>query len=375
MARVKATFLKVLLLCVSAALASAIDPALVRDEWPEVDFQKAVVDLRSIQAGGPPRDGILAVTDPKFESIAAAGQWIGPQEPVILVELSGEARIYPIQILIFHEVVNDVLASRPILVTFCPLCYSALAFLRHQSAGQVLTFGVTGLLRHSNMIMYDHQTVSWWQQATGQAIVGSLAGKKLTPLPAKIVSFRQAAARKPRALVLSRPGRGYPYGRNPYVGYDDIRQKPFLFRGVVDKRVPPMEHLIVVTRGAKALAFPLSALRRSQLLTADLNQEPVVAFYNPDPRTALETPNVAAGRVVGTGAVFSRRLDEVVLDFSVSDGKISDTTTGSEWNHFGEAIQGPLSGKQLVELPSSEIFAFAWLAFRPDTKLVISPDN
>jgi hypothetical protein len=136
------------------------------------------IDLTEIVSGGPSKDGIPAIDQPNLISIADARSWLRDREPVIALELDGQARAYPLQILIWHEIVNDEINATPVAVTFCPLCYSALAFDRRLD-GRTLRFGVSGMLRHSDMIMYDRETESWWQQFTGEAIVGELRGKKL----------------------------------------------------------------------------------------------------------------------------------------------------------------------------------------------------
>lgn len=137
------------------------------DEW-RTDFTKHTVPMEEIVSGGPPKDGIPAIDDPDFVSIRDAGRWLDGREPVIVVENAGDARAYPYQILIYHEIVNDVVGGRPLSVTYCPLCNTALVFERRHGE-RLLDFGTTGRLRHSDMVMYDRQTESWWQQATGEA--------------------------------------------------------------------------------------------------------------------------------------------------------------------------------------------------------------
>src|SRR5258708_4055361 len=147
-------------------------PGPTRDEW-KTDVTKAIVPLSEIGPGGPPRDGIPPIDEPRFISPAEAGAWLKDDEPVIAFELNDDTRAYPIQILIWHEIVNDVVGGVPVMITFCPLCNTAIAYERTVN-GRVLDFGTTGRLRFSNLIMYDRQTESWWQQAIGQAIVGQL---------------------------------------------------------------------------------------------------------------------------------------------------------------------------------------------------------
>ena len=156
-------------------------------EFPKTNFDKRIVDLSEIMSGGPPRDGTPAVEEPRYTSTEDAGEWLDPDEPVIAAEIDGEARAYPLQILIWHEIANDSLGGTPIAVTFCPLCNSAIVFDRRLD-GEVLDFGTTGRLRLSDLVMYDRQTETWWQQLTGTGLIGAHAGRELVRLPAAIVS-------------------------------------------------------------------------------------------------------------------------------------------------------------------------------------------
>jgi len=212
-------------------------------------YSKHNIDLSTLVSGGPPKDGIPSVDAPVFVSVREASRWVAPEEPVILLEHKGTARAYPLQILTHHEIVNDRIAGTPVAVTFCPLCYSALVFERTLD-GAPVELGVSGLLRNSDLVMYDRKTETLWQQLTGKAIVGDLAGRTLTQIPSQIVSFRQFSTTHPDGAVLSRDtGHDRPYGRNPYAGYDDIDNKPFAYRGPTDDRLPPMAKVVAVTIG------------------------------------------------------------------------------------------------------------------------------
>jgi len=216
-----------LLVCATAATAN---PDLWRGEWPRTDFaMTSVQDWSQIRSGGPPRDGIPALSDPAFLR-ASDTSGLGATEPVLTVELPGaRPRAYPIRYLIWHEIVNDRIGNRPVAITYCPLCNSALVFDRRTDHG-VLGFGVTGKLRHSDMVMYDRETESWWQQATGEAIVGRLTGMRLQALPAWMESWALFRERNPDGLVMAEPNYNRDYGRNPYTNYDRSKT-PFLYRG------------------------------------------------------------------------------------------------------------------------------------------------
>src|SRR5262249_8319276 len=216
------------------------------------DFSKHSVPYREILSGGPPKDGTPAIDNPKFTSVAEADTWLKPNEPVVLFEAGGAARAYPIQILIWHEIVNDTVGGVPVTVTFCPLCNTAIAFERTVN-GTVLDFGTTGRLRFSNLIMYDRQTESWWQQATGAAIAGALTGTQLVFRPAAIIAWSDFKAAHPNEKVLSRDtGFQRAYGQNPYSGYDDVNSSPFLYQGPqTPGTLPAVARVLTVERGGE----------------------------------------------------------------------------------------------------------------------------
>lgn len=280
----------------------------IRNVWPRTNFSRMAVAGSEIMSGGPPRDGIPAIDDPRFEP--AAGASLPPAEPVIALEIGGDARAYPLRVLLWHEIVNDVIGGVPVVVTYCPLCNSSLVFHRQTERG-LLDFGVSGLLRHSDMIMYDRQTESWWQQFTGEAIVGELTGLKLRALPARIESHARFMARFPsgRTLVAD-PTRGKPYGRNPYIGYD-TEHWPFLFKGDYDGPVPALARLVSVGDDA----WPLELLRDK----GRIDHDGLVLTWTAGQSSPLDTAETAKGRDVGN-VVAQRReaggLVDVVHDLS-----------------------------------------------------------
>ena len=212
------------------ATAAMADPSFWRHEWPDTDFTQTSVDnWGDILSGGPPKDGIPAVNDPTFIPVGDEDR-IGDSEPVITLEIDGATpRAYPVRYLTWHEIVNDVVGGVPVAVTFCPLCNSGITFDRRVN-GDILTFGVSGKLRNSDMVMYDRETQSWWQQAIGTGIVGANNGTELVALPSWMESWGQFKERNPNAEVMDQPNYRRAYGRNPYVGYDGSK-KPFLYNG------------------------------------------------------------------------------------------------------------------------------------------------
>jgi len=329
---------------------------------------KRSIDLSELMSGGPPRDGIPAIDRPKFVSITEARAWLREREPVIALEVEGEARAYPLQILVWHEIVNDEIRGTPVAVTFCPLCYSAIAFDR-QLEGRTLSFGVSGMLRYSDMVMYDHETESWWQQFTGESIVGDLTGKRLQQLPAQIVGFAQFAAAHPEGRVLSREtGHRRDYGRNPYTGYDDINQTPFLFRGRRNERLPPMEKVVAIEIGGRFKAYPHSITRARRVIHDRVGPQEIVVFHSDGAASALDAGDISRSRDAGATGVFDPSVGRR-LQFRYEDGQFVDAETGSRWNILGQAVSGELRGRRLRRITHGDYFAFAWLAFRPETEI------
>jgi hypothetical protein len=304
-----------------------------------------------------------------FESLEKASAWISEGDPLLVVEVGDEVRAYPLAILIWHEIVNDTIDGRPIAVTYCPLCNSGIVFDATLD-GRRLDFGTTGNLRNSDMIMYDRQTESWWQQFTGDAIVGELTGAQLSVLASQILSLADLREVHPEAQVLRRPAAPRDYGRNPYVNYDSLAGRPFLFGGELDERLLPMERIVGVFDGKVALAYPFATLSESGVVNDFVGETPIVVLFTEGVRSALDASLISEGRETGAAAVFERVVDGAELSFVASgDGKFTDEETGSIWNIVGEAVAGPLEGERLKQIPSADHFWFAWVAFHPDTDI------
>lgn len=337
-------------------------------QW-KTDFKKHSVPLSEIFSGGPPKDGIPAIDKPAFDSVAAADKWLKPKEPVILFERNGDVRAYPLQILIWHEIVNDKVGGVPATITFCPLCNTAIAFDRRLD-GRVLDFGTTGNLRFSDLVMYDRQTESWWQQITGEAIVGELTGKRLTYLPAQIISWETFKSNFPQGKVLNRDTGHYrSYGRNPYVGYDNIESSPFLYSGPRDSRLRPMERVVTVSTGKEDVVYPFSVLEKVRVVNDSVGGTPIVVIFEKGVTSALDGSSIPDSRDIGTAAVFGRTLEGKVLTFKLAGEKVTDTQTGSIWTILGTATAGSLMGKRLTPVISGHHFWFSWAVFKPKTRV------
>ena len=331
------------------------------------DFRKHSVPYSEILSGGPPKDGIPAIDEPQFIPVSEAGDWLDEREPVVFVQVGEDARAYPIQILMWHEIVNDTVGGEPLIVSFCPLCNTAIAFKRTFN-GQVLDFGTTGRLRHSNLIMYDRQTETWWQQATGDAIAGEFTGAQLEFYPASMISWEDFKSLHPDGRVLSRQtGHSRNYGSNPYLGYDDIEQTPFLFHGETPGQLPPMARVLTIELNDEAVAYPYEVLREENVVNDMVGGDAIVVLWTEGTASALDNGSIAEGQDVGAAVAYSRALDGQTLTFKPTGGKILDEQTGSEWNVLGQAVAGELQGKQLAPVVSINHFWFSWAAFRPGT--------
>ena len=333
------------------------------------DFTLHTVPYSEIRSGGPGRDGIPPIDSPQFATFEDAGEWLRDDEPVIVFEHAGDARAYPLQILIWHEIVNDVVGGLEVSITFCPLCNSAIAFDRNFE-GEILDFGTTGNLRNSDLIMWDRQTESWWQQFTGEGIVGVHSGKRLALVPSAINSWADFRAAYPGGKVLSRnTGFERDYGINPYLGYDRADNPPFLYNGPTDGRLPPKERVVAVSIGGEDAAYPFTLLEVERAVNDVVGGESIAVFFKPGTRSALDGTIIAQSRDVGATGAFSAVLDGERLTFSFDGENIVDDATGSVWNIQGHAVSGPLEGKALKKIVHGDHFWFAWGVFKPNTRI------
>ena len=346
-------------------------PAFRTSGW-KTNFCLHSVPYEEIFSGGPNRDGIPPLDSPRFETVDSADLWIEDPEPVILLEINGDTRAYPLQILIWHEIVNDEVGEEPVVVTFCPLCNTALVFTRPEINGELLTFGTSGNLRLSDLVMWDRQTESWWQQFNGEAIVGDLTGTRLKFLPSGIISWEDFKTKHPEGQVLSvNTGFQRSYGRNPYAGYDNITSYPFAFVGDLNDRLPPMARVLgILLEDGPGGAYSLDLLKENLVLNENLGDTPISIFWKAGTASAVDSGIISQGQDVGTTGVFLSTVDGQVLTFDANDdGTFTDQETSSTWDIFGEAIDGTLAGTRMMSLPHHDTFWFAWAAFVPDGSL------
>jgi len=318
----KITFLMILGIFLVPVFAWAQDvPANWKQEWPHTDFSKSAVEFSEIISGGPPKDGIPAIDNPQFKPVSHVDN-LDAEEPVISLHLNGQAKAYPLHIMMWHEIVNDEIGGTPVTVTYCPLCNSAVVFDRRVN-GKTLDFGVSGKLRHSDMIMYDRQTESWWQQFVGRGIIGEMAGVELKSLPARVVPFSTFKNNFQEGKVLAAPdSSARRYGENPYVKYDSS-DNPFLYKGRYDGPGQPLSYVVAVGKEA----WLLEDLRKA----GTIKHENLRLEWQEGMRSALDESQISQSRDIGF----------VRVQKKTQDGQYEDT-------------------------PYDTTFAFAFKAFHPE---------
>lgn len=302
-------YISALLIAVAAMASTAhSNPQRWKYEgWSKTDFSKSTIDFSEILSGGPPKDGIPSIDKPAFVA-ARDDTELQSNAPVIGLAINGDARAYPLRVLMWHEIVNDTVGGEPVTVTYCPLCNAAIVFKRTLD-GRVLEFGTTGKLRNSDLVMYDRQTQSWWQQFTGEAIVGEMVGKELEILPSRLESFASFRQRHPAGrLLVPNNVRMRNYGRNPYVGYDSTA-RPFLYRGEMPEGIPPMARVVVVREGARPAAIAMKLVREK----TPIDFAGVTLSWQPGQASALDTAEISKGRDVGT-IIAQRKTATGVVD-------------------------------------------------------------
>lgn len=333
------------------------------------DFSNTVIDLDELRVGIPvsdPRDRIPPIDEPNFDTVDNT-DWIEDREPGVLIEINGDARFYPLSVMTRHEIVNDEVGDVPVAVTYCPLCNTAVTFDR-RFQGDVLRLGVSGLLRNSDLVMWDLQSQTLWQQVTGRAIVGEHAGESLIPIASAIVRWEDFEANHPDGMALTQDqGFGTTYGRNPYTQYSSSAS-PFLFDGELDDRYPALSRVVGVTAGGVDKAYPFSALEEERVANDEVGGEPVVVFWGAEETAdALDTSVIAEAEGIGTGIAYDPVVDGRRLTFEAAgDTEFVDNETGTTWTILGRAIEGELAGTELELVQHRNEFWFAWSAFFPD---------
>ena len=335
------------------------------------DITLAPTSLANVEAGVPrgvsiytllPKDGIRSIDNPDFVSAADAGDDMSDFEFVIGVEIDGDVRAYPITVLSRHEIVNDTVGGTAIAVTYCPLCFTGIVYDRTVE-GVLLEFGVSGKLIMNDLVMYDRQSDSLWQQILGEGLTGRYKGTRLTPVAATQTTWAQWRTAHPETLVLDKKG---GYGGDSYSGYYNDSSSGVLGGFESNDLLPAKAFVLGLVIEDEPKAYPFRELATAPLIHDTIAGRGIVIAY--DERS-------------GTAVVFDRRLDGDLLTFEFvrfADGDLlmRDTETGSLWSGLsGAAIEGPLSGTALRQVPSFYSFWFAWSDFYVNTDVYEAGDG
>jgi Protein of unknown function (DUF3179) len=320
--------------------------------------EKSIVPLDQIVSGGPPPDGIPSIDNPKFISVQEASKFLEDSELVLGLNINGDIRAYPLQILVWHEVVNDEVGGVPVAVTYCPLCFTNQVFNRIID-GQVVEFGTSGKLYNSNLVMYDRTSKSLWSQAMAEGIVGKYAGTKLERVPFDIAYWKEWKQLYPDSKVLSRDtGSNRPYGADPYGDYYTNSDVLFPVSNK-DGRLNLKEIVVGLENKGQYKAYKLQEIENKKVINDQVDGKSITLF------SLYPFMIRAYDPVVEDGA------EKIVLqfDYNAENNKFIDKQTGSEWNFEGEAISGQMKGKQLTRIAFDEGFWFEWVAFHPKTEI------
>jgi hypothetical protein len=330
------------------------------------------VSESSLQRGAG-KDAIPAIVDPAFGEDWAgvsyevqrnvgsytAAPRLSDDDLVVGVARAGDARAYPLKILNWHEVVNDTLGG-PLLVTYCPLCGSAMTAVR-EVGGEETVFGVSGYLYRNDLVMYDRASDSLWSQIAATAINGPATGATLALLPSSLTTWGEWRATHPETVVLRPPpesntvrdGSGArDYSRNPYAGYEDSRRIGIGASDFDDERLHPKTTVVGVAVADEAVAYPLPTIQEAGAVDDTVGDLPVVVAATAD----------------GTLAAYDRRVAGEALSFERADGAHL-RADGSRWPiTSGTAVDGPHEGTTLARAnDASPMFFFAWTDFHPET--------
>jgi len=226
------------------------------------DISNASIPVNEIKQGGPPRDGIPSIDNPRFNTASQADNWLNDDDRILAIEHNGKAKAYPIRILVYHEIANDKINGKPIVVSYCPLCGTGMIFDANV-AGSVKEFGVSGLLYNSDVLMYDRQTESLWSQIEMTAVSGRLKGTELKPLPMEHTTWGAWKEKHPNSLVLSRDtGFRRNYNRTPYPGYESS-SRVFFPVAHQNSDYHPKEWVVGVELNGEAKAYPFKELKKA----------------------------------------------------------------------------------------------------------------
>jgi hypothetical protein len=361
----------IFLLPISAAFGQK-NPRGIELNW-KTDLSQYTISPDEFTALMPP-DRIPPIDDPVFWDKKQVAANYFDHEPVVAFEINGKAKAYPLTVLTFHEIVNDSIGNVCYTVTYCPLCNSSPVYnrkLEHKGDKYLLDFGVSGMLRNSNLVLYDRQTQSWWQQLTGRAEVGQLTGAELDIIPSYIISTAEFFESFPEGKILStETGVEREYGSNPYENYDSKETPPErFFPHEVDKRLPAMERIINIQINGKHKIYPQNIIEEKTVINDRFQNQAIAVFHTSKMVSILDKKNIEESKTVGSSTVLNPVLNGQTYTFEYKNGEFVDKQTGSSWDITGKCIGGKLKGEKLRVIPYGVHFAFAWLAFYPETDI------
>lgn len=316
--------------------------------------EKHIVPLDQIVNGGPPPDGIPSIDSPKFVPVADGDKFLVNSDKIVGININGDIRAYPLQILVWHEIVNDNVGGIPVAVTYCPLCFTNQIFKRTLNQ-TVLEFGTSGKLYNSNLVMYDRSSKSLWSQALGEGIVGKYTGIKLDRIPFDVMYWKDWKQLYPNTKVLSREtGSARPYGADPY---GDYYTSPDILFPISNKddRLGLKEVVVGLENGGINKAYSLQDVQKQKVINDQINSKSIALFSLYPSMVRIFDP-VLNGQTL-------------IFIYDSRNNAFIDKQTGSQWNFEGKSIEGPLKGNQLLRLPFDEGFWFEWAAFHPATEI------
>jgi hypothetical protein len=326
--------------------------------------EKSIVPLDQIVSGGPPPDGIPSIDNPKFISVQEASKFLKDSELILGLNVNGDIRAYPLQILVWHEIVNDNVGAVPVAISYCPLCFTNQVFNRTIDERVVVEFGTSGKLYNSNLVMYDRTSKSLWSQALAEGIVGKYAGTKLQRVPFDVAYWKEWKQLYPDSKVLSRDtGSNRPYGADPYGDYYTNSDVLFPVSNK-DSRLDLKEIVVGVENKGQFKAYKQQDIENKKVINDQVNGKPIALFSSYPFMIRAYDPLVEGG-----GGGGEQTIVLLQFEYNTKDKSFIDKQTGSLWNFEGKAISGQMKGKQLTRLPFDEGFWFEWIAFHPKSAL------
>lgn len=358
-----------------SAMAQILNPHQLPYNW-RTDTSRKEIALSELTLATE-RDAVPTLSYPRFISKDDRHNHYYEFEPVIAIQFGGQAKAYPLSILTMYELANDSLGGYELMVTFCPMCHAAIVFNREvdvQGKKRLLNFHISGILMHNDMVMYDSETESWWEQLMGSAIVGEMAGTTLEFMPSMLISVKDFFDRFPGGKIMSSEGikivKQHHHKPFHHLEHDSVHMLPeFYLPEKTDPRLPPLERVLDIHVDEHVTIYPYHILAQKQVLNDSFDGLNFAIFYHGETVSALDEDKLKKSRHVGSATAFRSKVDNRVLTFVKDGNYFRDHQTGSLWDITGYCREGILKGKQMWLLPHSNHFAFAYLAFYPESEI------